>query len=448
MRVPDRILAVLATALGALAIALGVLAVAQACDSATPDGVESGEGEGRQGRRTGNWKRARGAGPEDEDLGGLGYVDGVTPAGSEIGVTIHDRERAEAGLNLVVSGHRPEVNLMDMEGTLRHSWSIPFDRVWPGRTDMLSRYHTEFFRRARVLPNGDLLAIFEGLGIVRLDTSNELVWAYDGGAHHDLRVLPDGRLFTLRRAARIVPSIDPDHEVFEDFVCELDPDDGSELAAWSLFEAAFDSEYEDMFRRGIARYLRIADRQDPGTRDLWLWGDVFHTNSLHVFSDEGGSLGPVFAPGNVLVSIRSLNLLAVLDTEARKIVHVLKGPWEAQHEAMLLSGGTILLFDNKGEARRSAVLEIDAQTGELVWSYRAEEPDAFYSARSGICQRLPGGNTLVIESNAGRAFELAPDETIVWEFHSPFRAGEDDELVANLFDVERLPADFPTSWLE
>jgi hypothetical protein len=44
--------------------------------------------------------------------------------------------------------------------------------------------------------------------------------------------------------------------------------------------------------------------------------------------------------------------------------------------------------------------------------------------------------------------EVTPDKTIVWEFVSPHRAGEDNELIATLFDVVRFERDFAASWLE
>ena len=47
---------------------------------------------------------------------------------------------------------------------------------------------------------------------------------------------------------------------------------------------------------------------------------------------------------------------------------------------------------------------------------------------------------------AGRAFEVAADHTVVWEFLSPHRAGERGELIAMLFELVRLDADFPTDW--
>ncbi|HSN89535.1 MAG TPA: hypothetical protein VL025_22425, partial [Thermoanaerobaculia bacterium] len=56
---------------------------------------------------------------------------------------------------------------------------------------------------------------------------------------------------------------------------------------------------------------------------------------------------------------------------------------------------------------------------------------------------LPNGNTLLTESENGRAIEVTPEGRIVWELYNPHRAGESNELVAVLFEVVRLPPDFP-----
>ena len=59
---------------------------------------------------------------------------------------------------------------------------------------------------------------------------------------------------------------------------------------------------------------------------------------------------------------------------------------------------------------------------------------------------LSNGNTLIVESDAGRAFEVDRGGEIVWEYYNPHRAGPHGELIATLFDVVRLPEDFPTGW--
>ena len=95
----------------------------------------------------------------------------------------------------------------------------------------------------------------------------------------------------------------------------------------------------------------------------------------------------------------------------------------------------------------SKVVEIDPFTQEMVWAYEGIPENGFFSDVCGSCYRLLNGNTLVIESTAGRAFEVTPEKQIVWEYFNPERAGEDRSLVAMLLDCVRLPADFPLDWL-
>ena len=48
----------------------------------------------------------------------------------------------------------------------------------------------------------------------------------------------------------------------------------------------------------------------------------------------------------------------------------------------------------------------------------------------------------------GRQVEVTPTGEVVWSFHSPHRAGEQKQLVAALYEVQRLAPDTPMAWLE
>ena len=100
----------------------------------------------------------------------------------------------------------------------------------------------------------------------------------------------------------------------------------------------------------------------------------------------------------------------------------------------------MLIFDNLGHRGMSKVVELDPFSQEIAWMYAGDEQNGFLSTTSGSNQRLANGNTLIVESNAGRAFEVTSDKRIVWEFHNPARAGEHDELISTLFDVVRIDA--------
>ena len=65
----------------------------------------------------------------------------------------------------------------------------------------------------------------------------------------------------------------------------------------------------------------------------------------------------------------------------------------------------------------------------------------------GAAERLPNGNTLVTDSFAGRAFEVARDGAVVWRFDNPARVGERREKVAVVPEMQRLDAAAVADWL-
>ncbi|HEX5759367.1 MAG TPA: arylsulfotransferase family protein, partial [Thermoanaerobaculia bacterium] len=331
-------------------------------------------------------------------------------------VVVHDRARAAPGLNLYVSGHAPEAVLMDMAGRPLHRWRYPFARAFPGkRADTQSGY----FRRAALLPDGGLFALYQGAGVVRLDRRSRLLRAYDAGFYNDLEVDARGHLWGLTKEARRVPELNAREPVLEDFLVELGPD-GRPLRRVSLLRALLGSPF--------ARLLR----------PLPPAGDIFHSNTVEVLRATAGAPEP-FVPGRVLVSFREIDVVALVDPARGAIVWARRGPWDAQHQPTLLPGGRLLVFDNLGYRGHSRVLELDLAGGAIAWEFHGTPPEAFSSPEAGSCQRLANGNTLITESERGRAFEVTPDGAVVWEFRSPHRAGRSGELVATLFEVVRLP---------
>ncbi len=123
------------------------------------------------------------------------------------------------------------------------------------------------------------------------------------------------------------------------------------------------------------------------------------------------------------------------------------GAWSAQHQPELQPDGRLLLFDNARGATRSRAIELDPSTGAVTWSWSGSDADPLWSETCGSVQGLANGHVLVVESDGGRAFEVARDGRVVWRFDSPWRAGEAGEFVATLFDCVRLDEGFPTGWV-
>ena len=74
-----------------------------------------------------------------------------------------------------------------------------------------------------------------------------------------------------------------------------------------------------------------------------------------------------------LVSIPTVNAVAVLDLEQRTCVWALAGLWVFQHQPSMLDDGRLLVFDNMGADGTSRVLELDPSSQQVAWQYRGDE---------------------------------------------------------------------------
>jgi len=61
---------------------------------------------------------------------------------------------------------------------------------------------------------------------------------------------------------------------------------------------------------------------------------------------------------------------------------------------------------------------------------------------------LPNDNILISETSGGRAFEVTREKEIVWEYLNPNRGGEDNALIAVIFEVTRFPNAYVEDWLD
>ncbi len=367
-----------------------------------------------------------------KDLQSLGYVGGVNPAPAKQGVTIHDKSQAHPGWNLYSSGHAAEAFLMDMDGKVAHRWQYPLQRLWPDykRTREVWPESMNYWRRVHLLESGDLIAIYEGIGIVKVDKASNLIWSNQCRAHHDLFVHADGTVWVLTREAHVVPRIHMKKPILEDFITVLDGSDGHVLRRTSVLECFENSSYAPML--------------DKRKR----WGDLFHTNTLEWLDGSHAHRSAIFKVGNILICVRELDIVAIVDPAAGAVVWALTGKWLRQHDPTLVNGGQILLFDNQGHAGRSKVIEFDPFTQQVGWWYGTAAGQELFSYTCGTAQRLPNGNTLITESDNGRAIEVAADGQIAWEYVNPNRTGPNKELIATLTEVLRLPLTFPVEWLK
>jgi len=393
-----------------------------------------------RGGRSGRWGSVKTA-PEAEGLSNeqqesvaallaIGYLDGYEQATDQNGVTVYDASKAQDGVNLYTSGDAEAAYLTDMKGEVLHTWQYDFRTAFPDHPEPDGQPHLEHWRRAYAYPNGDLLAIYEGFGLLRVDKDSKLLWANPMRFHHDLWIDNESNdIWALSREVKVVEHIHEYEPIFEDFVTVLTPE-GEVKRHISLLEAFENSPFASFLDKRPAH------------------GDLFHSNTLEVFDGSHEDRSALFKKGNVLISLLKLNVIAILDPETEKIVWALSGQWVKQHQPTLLENGNMLILDNRGHNGMSKVIEFDPFTQETVWGYYGDETNGFYTKSCGSADRLKNGNTLITESDSGRAFEVNPSGDIVWAFYNPARAGENKDLVATLFEVVRLEKAYVAEWVE
>jgi hypothetical protein len=365
------------------------------------------------------------------------------------GVVQHDAARARDGLTLYSSGHAPVALLIDMAGNVVHEWRKPYSEIWDSSSVVRHPVpdNQTYFRKARAFPNGDLLAVYDGVGdtpygygMVKLDAASRVIWKnLDHHFHHSFDVGEDGRIYGLTHGYRSDPLRNSegylvDHlarPVLDDYLVVLSAD-GEVLKKISLLDALNDSP----FRRLLWRVPSFS-LEDP-----------LHTNDVDVLDERrAANLAlkvPVARPGQVLLSFRELatGTLALLDVEQERIVWVLHGQWLSQHDPDVTPDGNILLFDNLGDFEagggQSRLIEVDPATGGVVWSYRGDDEHPLDSDIRSEQERLDNGNVLITDANPGRIFEVTRSGDIVWEYINPVREGSDSHLVPVVSWAQRI----------
>jgi len=346
------------------------------------------------------------------------------------GVTFCNLNKIDEGYTLF-STYKYDVWLIDMEGYIVNRWRMPYT---PGAHQWL-------------LPNGNLLFAgmvrsHEEMGLpvemaaiggvlLEVDWDSNLVWkAAVPYQNHDIRPLEDGHVLyhsynpdgilpdhIAERMKGGLPGTEFDGKVWGDMVHEIDRD-GRTVWEWKACEH-LDPEID------ASCVLE--------NRTLWPY-----INSLWICQD-----------GNILMNLRAPNEAIKVSYETGDVVaRYGRGKITHGHDARELDNGNILLFDNGSHRHEympnySRVVEIDPDTDEIVWEYKAPYPPDFYSPVCGGCERLPNGNTVICDSWNGRILEVTHEGELGWEYISPFVGSIVGMNTTMMWRAHRYAPDFP-----
>ncbi|WP_055531172.1 arylsulfotransferase family protein [Streptomyces graminilatus] len=320
---------------------------------------------------------------------------------------------------------QPFACLIDRRGRVAHAWSSSIDQPTP---ESEPPTYLRGWNHVELGPDGSLYAMVPLHALLKLRPDSSLEWRAELPVHHDLTLHPSGDIYVLTEEPRTVPGPGGGRVLLDNTITILSSS-GEIRATHSLYDlltthpvmkALIDKEadrraaeagptdpaaYSPDGRRGreVSRLLRDL----PGSPC-----DVLHANTVEILRTHPKYL---WGEGDVLISLRNLDLIAVLDLAARA-VRWFWGPGElsGQHQPSARPGGTVLVFDNGQAHGRSRILEIDPSTDQVVWQYTANPPHSLFSAMAGGCEELPGGTILVSDAQGGRGIELTREGRTIW----------------------------------
>ena len=367
---------------------------------------------------------------------------------------------AAAGYTLFTSYENSDVFLIDPLGRVAHTW-----------------YMTDRVMHAKLLDNGNLLASMSP-GIVEFDARGNKVWEYTiDGHHHDFLKMPNGNVMMIARwlktrAEAIAAGANPEfvHEVGldADYLVEVRPTgaSGGEVVwrweSWDHLVQDLDPSKENYGaiaehpeRIDINFLLKTITERRP--EELYDW---LHTNAIDYnreldqimlsprhFSElwiidrsttmeeaRGHSGGDGGMGGDLLYRWGNPRAYGQGTLADQRLFWQHKTHWIAPG---LPGAGNILLFNNgwefEGDGRFYSSVDEFAPPAEgyrrapnspypalaLEWTYAAETRSDFYAPITSGAQRLPNGNTLVVNGPAGTIFQATREGRIVWKYVAP-----------------------------
>ena len=365
---------------------------------------------------------------------------------------VHDPERTSPGYTLVEFFHQGAfgIGLLDADGMLVHEWRVP-EEVYAEVAKSQRPLHPGHYEimGSHLYADGSLIFTLTNYGLVKLDRCSSLLWYRPIRAHHDVTVAEDGTIWTLNfrietDASRVPPRMRVPME--RNTVVQLSPQ-GEGVKEFDILDGLLRAGYHGLVLDGPAGHPR-SNVVDP-----------VHANDIEIV-DRGFAAKHSFAdPGDLLLSLRTIDSLVLFDPQAEQAKWVMTGPFLRQHDPDLLPDGSISVFDNRTAkaqhneavhltARQlfgfSRIIRIDPATQRIVWEYSGTEEAPFYTSVQGDHQTLPNGNVLAVETEAGRLFEIdTKDNRIVWEWFNLLETGENESLTGRITRARRIGPEYP-----
>jgi hypothetical protein len=331
----------------------------------------------------------------------------------------------ESGMTVVTSwwetknGRKVGMKLIDQEGKILHEWLVKREDIFedsgpygPGDQGL---------HGSLLLSNGDIVFNQYSVGTARLNSCGEILWTLPEGSHHSIAQDEDGTFW--------ITAVSPEKRTGSDRYPEGFP---GLKSVWidRILHVSTEGEIlneinalDILYENDLDRFL-FQHRQTSG--------DVTHQNDVEPLDPSMSEEYPLFDAGDLLVSLRNINLAFVFNPNTKKVKWFSGDPFIRQHDSDFIGDGWVGIFDNNNRGRGgegigigSWVRAFQPHTDSTRVLFQPDQVERFYTHIQGKWQHLKNGNMLLTESTAGRVMEVGPDGRIVWEWiHEPTDDGQ------------------------
>ncbi|MCS4134419.1 arylsulfotransferase family protein [Salinibacter ruber] len=346
-----------------------------------------------------------------------------------------DSSRIQPGLTAITSTWQTKdtwsagVRLIDRTGQVVHQWSVDKGSLFPDSLDLRWTYpEVRALHGSHVAPNGDLLVNLSRVGTVRLDACGQIQWRLAEGNHHSIAQAHDGTFWIpgTSRRPRQTSTAHPDgysgldESVWIERLLHVG-ENGDLLQNINVLDVLYANDLE---RYAVKVNQPEAGTDGPGTKDL------LHLNDVEPLSPRMADEYPLFDAGDLLVSLREPHLVFVLDPDTKETKWHASAPFIQQHDPDFVGDGWIGVFDNNEDFTErgamlggSRIVAMQPHTDSMEIRFPTSASDPFYTDVRGKFQRMPNGNMLLTEAQAGRVVEVDSTGQTVWEWvHPPYDA--------------------------
>ncbi len=422
-----------------------------------------------------------------------------------VGLLKYDPDKSYDGFNLFFPHNQSTVFLMNNCGEVVHGWA-DFDNYRPGNAVYLMPDGSLLKCKRDQNPMVDSIWAGGGGAIVESrNWSNSVNWSFEQNndslrLHHDIAPLPNGNVLMISWELKSLeeslqagrnPELIDQGKLWPDYILEYDPSLDSvvwEWHAWDHLIQDFDPSrdnfgvvgdhpekidinfdthngHPDWMHANAIDYNPVLDQiliSVPYFHEVWV---IDHsTTTEEAASDTGGRSG---MGGDLLYRWGNPVTYRQGTYEDQKLFFPHDIRWvKPEAQAGEEGFGLLSVFNNRVEAVVSTVNTFQTGVDPMTGLYslenntfmpasfsrsevHPEDSSLFHSTGLSSNQVLPNENLLVLSGRWGRAFELTPDNEIVWDYVIPIRAGQPvpqgEELGINnniTFQMRRYSPDY------